>query len=100
MAVASQQEQSMPFALQKLLKSMQQVASSKDRASRRTSGRKLHLDNHILVQARRDLDNLLTNQVVPSQTQSSQSLEEQYVLSNLIGLTAESVGGGVRGDFL
>ena len=77
--MASRHRQSLPFALQKLLNLMQNVASSKDRTARRSSNRRFRFESFILVQARQDLDDLLTRQVVPSPTQSSQSIEYRQV---------------------
>jgi hypothetical protein len=80
--MASRQGLSLPFSLQKLLDLMQNVASSKDRTTRRSSNRRFRFESLILLQARQDLDGLLTRQVVPSPTYSSQSIEERQVWLN------------------
>lgn len=80
--MASRKWQSLPFSLQKLLKLMQNVASSKDRITRRSSNRRFRFEGFILAQARQDLDDLLTRQVIPSPTQSSQSIEDRQVQLN------------------
>ena len=81
MAMPLQHEQCLPFALQKLLGLMRNGVSSKDHTTRRNSHRRFKFDNHILVQARQDLDDLLTRQAIPLPTQSSQSIEERQVLT-------------------
>ena len=81
--MASRHRQSLPFALQKLLNLMQNVASSKDRTTKRSSNRRFRFESFILVQARQDLDGLLTRQVIPSPTQSSQSVEERQVFGEI-----------------
>ena len=80
--MASRKWQSLPFSLQRLLKLMQNVASSKDRTTRRSSNRRFRFEGFILAQARLDLDGLLTRQVIPSPTQSSQSIEGRQVWLN------------------
>ena len=82
--MASRQRQSLPFSLQKLLNLMQNVASSKDRTTRRSSTRRFRFESYILVQAKQDLGGLLTRQVVPSSTQSSQSIEDRQVSLNKV----------------
>ena len=80
--MTSRQGQNLPFSLQKLLNLMQSVALSKDRRTRRSSNRRFSFESIILVQAKQDLDDLLTRQVVPSPTQSSQSVENREVWLN------------------
>lgn len=94
MAVATQ-KQTLPHHLQNLLQSMKNVTSSKHGTTRRESAQKVRLDNLLLIQATRELDDLLEKQIVPSSAQSSQIVESRQASSDIrASLRVESVDWG------
>jgi hypothetical protein len=90
---AATQKQTLPYYLQNLLESMKNVTSSKHDTTRRESARKVRLDNLLLIQATRELDDLLEKQIAPLSAQSSQIVESRQVSSGIrASLKIESVG--------